>query len=175
MPPRGAEAAGNPERAHPVPMDERRRTGWLSENRTDDDRPIDHDAGLHLGDEEGMPAPVDIRDTHGNAAPAVGTGLGTDVADVDLPDGGPYPLPDQLERPSPAVPPGTPLMEPTRDPSLSRAVDVANAGLDPGQLGFDRAAEGPPPGPLGPDVEAQPADAEGEPAGQWGSSGSSTG
>lgn len=157
-------------------MDEERSSGWWNENREDDGRPVeDPGAGARVGTEEGMPAPIDIRDTYGNAAPSVGNARGTDVADVEMPEGGPYPLPERLDRPFAAAPPGVTPGEPTRDPSLSRAVDMANAGLDPAAQGFDRSAEGPPPGPLGPDVKEQPAGAEGEPAGQYGSSGSPTG
>lgn len=154
-------------------MDEQRAPGWINEPREDDGRPIeDPGEGARVGEDEGLPAPIDIRDTYGNAAPGVGNARGTEAADVEMPEAGPYPLPEVVERPFAAAPPGAMPGQPTPDPSLSRAVDRAAAGIDASADGFDRAAEGPPPGPLGPDAALEDADAEGEPAGQYGSSGS---
>src|SRR3954453_17005727 len=86
-----------------------------------------------------------------------------------------------LDRPSPerqrrhaAVTPEQ-ARQVTRDTSLSRDADIRAAGgdaltvhgkSDPSEIGH--------PGPLGPDASDQPASAEGEPAGQWGSSGGPT-
>jgi hypothetical protein len=77
-------------------------------------------------------------------------------------------------RPWQAAEPGTPTI--TRDPSMSRAVDVAAAGVDPAALGYgDVNGEIGHPGPLAPTAEEQSPQAEGEPAGKYGSSGSPTG
>jgi len=125
-------------------------------------------AGEDLAD---RPPPEDLRDDYGNAGPAIGDAVPAGVIDVREPAGGPYPAPSVTERPHVSRRPGTFSREPTRDPSLSRAVDRETAGLDAAAAGYDRTIEGPPPGPLEPDHEEQPADTEGGPGGQWGSSG----
>jgi hypothetical protein len=125
-------------------------------------------AGEDLRDE---PPPEDLRDTYGNAGPAIGDAEATGLLDVPDQPGGPYPPPNVVERPHVSQIPETFSAEPTRDPSLSRAVDRAAAGFQPEAAGYDRSMEGPPPGPLDPAAEEQPADAEGQPGGQWGSSG----
>ena len=53
------------------------------------------------------------------------------------------PLPEHVERPHAARPPGAP--QPTLDPSLSRAVDRAAAGSDPRDAGYDPEGYGPAP------------------------------
>ena len=122
--------------------------------------------------DEPLSAPIDTRDAYGNAGPA----LSDPTVDVELePEvddalGGPYPLPSVIERPHTATAPGSAPHQPTRDPSLSRAVDREAAGLDPAAAGFDRSGESSADGPLDPDVEQQPASDE-HPAGTWGSSG----
>ncbi|HSH21413.1 MAG TPA: hypothetical protein VK992_02195 [Candidatus Caenarcaniphilales bacterium] len=146
-------------------MEEHKAPGWLGEDRSR------HDEGPATGDEEGRPAPVDLRDTYGNAGPAIGDAAATVAVDVDMPEGGAYPLPDEVQRPYQAQDPGS-IHQPTVDPSLSRAVDRAAAGLDPEAYGYDRTAEGAPPGPLAPDAPVEDADGGPQPAGQWGSSGS---
>ena len=79
------------------------------------------------------------------------------ATDALLPAGSPYSLPEEVEHPhrtpltsAKRVPP-----QPTRDPSLSRAVDRAAAGAPVEEAGYDRSAEGPPPGPLDPDAAAR--------------------
>jgi hypothetical protein len=146
-------------------MDEEQERGWADEARHDPDG-----GPITVKDEE-LPAPVDVRDTYGNAGQSVGDARATVAVDVDMPEGGPYPLPDVVERPFAAQPPGA-VRQPTVDPSLSRAVDRAAAGLDPAAQGYDRSNEGPAPGPLDPDAEVEDADAGDQPAGQYGSSGS---
>lgn len=124
------------------------------------------------GDSPGR-APVDTRDTYGNAGPA----LSDPTVPVDLePEvedavGGPYPLPSVIERPHVDNTPGSAPHQPRRDPSLSRAVDREAAGLDLAATGFDRSTESPADGPLDPDVEQQPPASDEHPAGTWGSSG----
>ncbi|HUG47883.1 MAG TPA: hypothetical protein VMP67_05665 [Candidatus Limnocylindria bacterium] len=145
------------------------------------DEPYSHHPGQHAGattaqtqageDLADVPPPEDLRDEYGNAGPAVGDAVPAGVIDVREAPGGPYPAPNVVERPHTAQTPETFSGEPTRDPSFSRAVDRAAAGLATDSAGYDRSMEGPPPGPLDPDVEEQPADAESEPGGQWGSSG----
>lgn len=125
-------------------------------------------AGEDIAD---TPPPEDLRDVWGNAGPAVGSAVPTGVVDVREPEGGPYPLPNVVERPHISERPATFSGEPTRDPSLSRAVDRATAGLDAESAGYDRTIEGPPPGPLDPQADEEPPDAEHAPGGQWGSSG----
>jgi hypothetical protein len=93
------------------------------------------------------------------------------LSDVRADGGLDQPLPEKQRRHM-AVPPGTPQI--TRDASLSRAVDVQAAGGNPAALGMSGETEIGHPGPLAPDAESQPAAAEGEPAGKWGSSGSPT-
>jgi hypothetical protein len=146
-------------------MDEKRTEGWYDEPRGED-----AGEGPTTSRDEAAPVPVDLRDTHGNAGPAIGNAAASVTVDVEMPDAGPYPLPDQVERPFRAQPPAAPTPA-TADPSLSRAVDRAAAGLDPAAAGYDRSAEGPTPGPLGPAVDEEDPDAGPEPAGQWGSSG----
>ena len=76
-------------------------------------------------------------------------------------------------RPLRATPAGTPTI--TRDPTLSRAVDAEAAGVDLRAIGFgDTDGEAGHPGPIEPTAGDQSADAGGEPAGKWGSSGSPT-
>ncbi|CAN5650906.1 hypothetical protein BH23CHL7_BH23CHL7_02030 [soil metagenome] len=105
-------------------------------------------------------------DTHAGARQP----LDRPLNDVELPEGGVHPPRAFIERPhDPSV--GLGPSELTRDPSLSRAVDRAHDRLSPEAVGYDRTAEGSSPGPLGPDAKQQPADAEDEPGGQWGSSG----
>jgi hypothetical protein len=140
------------------------RSGWPDEDRHDSD------VGPTTGKDEEFPAPVDLRDTYGNAGVAVGDAAATTAVDVDMPEGGPYPRPDRTQRPFAPAEPGA-VRQPTVDPSLSRAVDRAAAGLDPEAQGYDRTIEGPPPGPLDPEAEVEDADAGDEPAGQYGSSG----
>ncbi len=125
-------------------------------------------AGEDLRDE---PPPEDLRDTHGNAGPAIGDARQAELPDVPDQPGGPYPPPNVVERPHTSQPSEALSSEPTRDPSLSRAVDRAAAGLQPEAAGYDRSMEGPPPGPLDPAADEQPAEAEDQPGGQWGSSG----
>ena len=118
-------------------------------------------------------APVDTRDTYGNAGPA----LADPTVDVELePEvedavGGPYPLPSVIERPHAASAAGSAPHQPTRDPSLSRAIDREAAGIDLAATGFARSTESPADGPLDPDVEQQPPSSDEHPAGTWGSSG----
>lgn len=145
------------------------------------DEPYEHHPGQHAGatlaltqageDLADTPPPEDLRDEYGNAGPAIGDAVPAGVIDVREAPGGPYPAPNVVERPHMTQRPGTFSGEPTRDPSLSRAVDRETAGLDAAAAGYDRTIEGPPPGPLDPNLEEQPADAESEPGGQWGSSG----
>jgi hypothetical protein len=144
------------------------------------DRPNDetihdpgHDAGATLGrtqageDLASEPPPEDLRDTWGNTGPAIGDAL--PVGDVDP---GPVPGESDAARQGAADLKAGPLAsEPTRDPSLSRAVDRAAAGLEPTDAGYDRSFEGQPAGPLGPDSDEVPPDADEGPGGQWGSSG----
>lgn len=115
--------------------------------------------------------PEDMRDTYGNAGPAIGDAVAAAEVDVAMPAGGPYPMPDVVERPHITQAPGTFSGEPNRDPSLSRAVDRASAGLTPEAAGYDRSSEGPAPGPLDPDGDAEGPDNEAQPGGAWGSSG----
>jgi hypothetical protein len=75
------------------------------------------------------------------------------LTEVEMPEGGVHPPPDMIERPH-APPRGPGHHELTRDPSLSRAVDRADEGLDPAAAGYDRSIEGPAPGPLEPDAES---------------------
>lgn len=124
-------------------------------------------AGEDLGDE---PPPEDLRDTYGNYGPAIGEARQADLPAVPDQPGGPYPPTNVVERPHVSQTSETQSGEPTRDPSLSRAVDLAAAGMQPEAAGYDRSTDGPSPGPLGPDADAQPADAEDQPGGQWGSS-----
>jgi hypothetical protein len=122
-------------------------------------------------DEETAPAAIDVRDTFGNTGPAVGDATTEGAVDVREPEAGPYPLPELVERPHVPETHATAPVQPTRDPSLSRAVDRAAAGLAPESAGYDRSIEGPPPGPLEPPVDEEHPASEGKPGGQWGSSG----
>lgn len=54
--------------------------------------------------------------------------------------------PEKAAQPSPGA-----AVQPTPDPSLSRAVDRADAGLAPDDAGYDRSNEGPAAGPLDPE------------------------
>jgi hypothetical protein len=92
------------------------------------------------------------------------------VLDPEMPEGGPNRMPQEVEYHDNSVNAsrGGTI---TRDPSLSRAVDVEAAGGDPEAIGMSVEGEIGHPGPLGPSAEDQPAAAKGEPAGQWGSSG----
>ena len=95
------------------------------------------------------------------------------VLDPEMPEGGPNRLPQETQYHDNSVT-ASRTGTITRDPSLSRAVDVEAAGGDPVALGMSTDDEIGHPGPLGPSDEDQPAAAENEPAGQWGSSGSPT-
>lgn len=121
--------------------------------------------------EEPAEIPDDVRDTYGNAGPGIGTATAKDpLLDVPEPPGGPYPPHSMIERPH-AIPASTTIPpQPTRDPSLSRAVDRAASGLTPTDAGYDRSNDGPPPGPLDPPVEEEQPDSASRPGGQWGSS-----
>ncbi|MDP8905061.1 MAG: hypothetical protein M3N29_07070 [Chloroflexota bacterium] len=113
-------------------------------------------------------APIDTRDTYGNAGPGLArSDIDADI-EIDEPPAGPYGLPSVIERTHRAEPPGTMPRQPTRDPSLSRAVDRAAAGIGVEEAGYDRAAEGPAPGPLEPDAEQEPPLSKDLPGGQWG-------
>jgi hypothetical protein len=155
-----------------------RRLEAMTDDQRDDDyghHPEQHAGATTAqtqagGDVRNEPPPVDLRDTYGNAGPAIGDAEATGLLDVPDQPGGPYPPPSVVERPHASLPPETISAEPTRDPSLSRAVDRAAAGLQPEAAGYDRSIEGPPPGPLDPAAEEQPAEAEDQPGGQWGSS-----
>jgi len=95
------------------------------------------------------------------------------LMDVEADGGLDRPLPERQRRHAAVTP--EQARQVTRDASLSRDADIQAAGgnalmshgmSDPSEIGH--------PGPLGPDASDQPADAEGEPAGQWGSSGGPT-
>jgi hypothetical protein len=101
---------------------------------------------------------------------AEGADLGRPLRETEDPEAGPYPLPSVVERPH-STESGLPSGALQTDPSLSRAVDRDEAGLDSAAAGYDRSIEGPTPGPLDPDAEQVPADASDKPGGQWGSSG----
>jgi hypothetical protein len=122
----------------------------------------------------GMPSDVrdEIERTEAALRPAVTPQ--TPIADVDEDFGraGTYTTeyPTGVRRPHAAEPAGAPQV--TRDPSMSRAVDAAAAGLDPRALGFDDSdGEIGHPGPLAPDVRDESPLSEDEPAGKYGSSG----
>ncbi len=106
----------------------------------------------------------------GEARPGERQPLEGSLDEVDLPEGGFDPQPSLLERPHSSQS-GLDQGTLTRDPSHSRAVDRADGGLDPAAAGYDRTNEGPTPGPLEPDADEVPTDAEEIPGGQWGSSG----
>lgn len=120
---------------------------------------------------ESKPAPEDLRDTYGDAGPSIGHAETEGAVDVEEPPTGPYPLPNVVERPYIAQTPSSLSGEPTRDPSLSRAVDIEAAGMDPRELGFEPAPRETGADALGPAVDELSPDAEPEPGGQWGSSG----
>jgi hypothetical protein len=92
------------------------------------------------------------------------------LTDVELPDGGVYPPQSAIEHPH-ATGAGLRPASLSRDPSLSRAVDRAEEGLESEAAGYDRTIEGPSPGPLEPDASEAPADSDENPSGSWGSSG----
>lgn len=104
--------------------------------RRDEERPA-----RPLKDEK----PIDVRDeVHAEpdelrSLPVVDGPLPAD----ERPAGTTYPLPEHVERPHAARPPGAP--QPTLDPSLSRAVDRAAAGSDPHDAGYDPEGYGPAP------------------------------
>jgi hypothetical protein len=93
--------------------------------------------------------------------------------DIDGDGGLDRPRPEDQRRQAAVAPDSA--TQPTRDLSLSRDVDLAASGTDPAaEHGMSDASEIGHPGPLGPDASDQPADAGGQPSGQWGSSGSPT-
>ena len=150
-------------------MEEKRSAGWWEEGTEPQE---DRSSGAA---DELEATPIDLRDTYASAGPGLGDSRPADELDVPEQPGGPYPLPEVIERPAAAQSPAKAAAQPTADPSLSRAVDRIAAGLDPEAAGYDTSALGPPPGPLDPAVEEEDADAGSQPAGQWGSSGSSPG
>lgn len=95
---------------------------------------LDEDDPARPPDEE---QPADLRDEieseSGDLRP--GASGDTPLGTTHEPEGGPYPLPDRLERPHVAQPPGTP--QPTLDPSLSRPIDRRQAGIDPESSGYE--------------------------------------
>jgi hypothetical protein len=120
------------------------------------------------------PKPADLRDEIQGPSdwlqPAVAGN--DDLADVTADGGLDVPRPEDQRRP--AFEPGQ-ITQVTRDPSLSRAAELRAAGVDPEDVhGMSDPSEIGHPGPIAPDAADQPAAAEGEPAGQWGSSGSPT-
>jgi hypothetical protein len=144
------------------------------------DRPKDqtihdpgHDAGATLEqtqageDLAAQPPPEDMRDMFGNRGPAIGDAR--PVGDVPFADTAG--VNEHVRQDPVRARTRAPSNEPVRDPSLSRAVDRAAAGLEPADAGYDRAFEGEPAGPLGPAEDEVPADAEEGPSGGWGSSG----
>lgn len=110
------------------------------------------------------PLPEDLRDTWGNRGPAIGDA--TPAGDVDLGDAAT--TSDAAREGAAKLRDGPLANEPTRDPSLSRGVDRAAAGLEPADAGYDRSFEGEPAGPLGPDADEVPPDSDEGPSGQWG-------
>ncbi len=137
----------------------------------------DHDISPTIGqpqageDVRPEPPPEDMRDFYGNAGPAIGDAAPVSAVDVPEPEAGPYGPGPRVERPHVSEQAPSVFHEPTRDPSLSRAVDRAAAGIEPDAAGYDRSIEGPPPGPLDAPADREAADAEDQPGGQWGSSG----
>jgi hypothetical protein len=123
---------------------------------------------------EGAPMPADLRDDIPGPDDLLRPAVPVDdpvVQDVRADGGLDRPLPEE-QRAWSAVAPGTPQV--TRDTTLSRAVDAEAAGVAPESMGMSSESEIGHPGPLAPDASEQPAAAEGEPAGKWGSSGAPT-
>jgi hypothetical protein len=121
------------------------------------------------------PVPPDLLDEIEGPDDFLRPEVATDDPLTDVrPDGGlDRPLPERQRRHAAVT--AQQARQVTRDTSLSRDADMQAAGgdvlavhgmSDPSEIGH--------PGPLGPDASDQPADAEGEPAGQWGSSGAPT-
>jgi hypothetical protein len=135
-------------------MSDRRSTEWYGPDPGHDGGhgPAIEQSGQ---DEEPVVTPEDVRNT----------------LDVPEPPGGPYPPHSAIERPHAIPAPTTIPIQPTRDPSLSRAVDRAASGLAPEDAGYDRSNDGPAPGPLDPPVGEERPDSVEHPGGQWGSSG----
>jgi hypothetical protein len=124
--------------------------------------------------------PVDLRDEIEGSADALRPAVEPldSLADVDEDHNrsGTYTteLPTGARRPYAARQPNPPQV--TTDPTLSRAVDAQAAGVDPVALGFDADVHGEAgrPGPIEPTAADLSPDAEDEPAGKYGSSGSPT-